>query len=254
MNQNNPPIEATDLYAWGVEYCEARGIPLGYIRIHWETDQTNREGWQFNPEKGWYQRRWSRHNDSFKDYPGGFYLSFDASQDAENYGLVASDRFDGRGVVWVQPGHEFRLVAYKEKGIRVACRLCSHNETIQFNTSSEYQEAVKEPSQLIPIPPNIQLPACIRRHNLIEVYTQHEFKIDGDDAYHWQGTCSGCGTTFKTEILEKDLRGMRMHELRQYDPKIFIKDWTIKLGRCPGPPITPDNPNLADWIGEKNVY
>lgn len=237
-----PPQDALDLYAWGVEYCEQRGIPLRHIRVRWRVTPPNiteRDGIQ----RTWY---YGEHDDDGRLYwdsgmvdvehaeqssppearPRGFFLRFDTPDEAREYKLTGVQPYSTIPeitIVWVQPGHDFRLIEHPISQLRpftgAFCLRCD------LHTSFEYRRVVLPIADPVkaylehapaPVPPHIQLPACIRRHKPRTGPMPDSFR---DPGVVW---CSVC---------RKVLSGFLDCKVSE-DPK--YSDYIKSLGRCPG--------------------
>lgn len=212
-----PPQDALDLYAFGVGYCEERGIPYRHIRVRWESAPT-----ESHLVKVWHwdtylqetipsEWRWGHSDYSFveghrKRYPRGLYLSFDSPGEAEAFGLSGVTPFEGQDtcLVWVNPGHEFEyddIVSHPP--LSKTCVKCS----LEIN---------KEEG------PHIQLPACIKRHKFSAIHlNKHRYDVQCDDC--------------KKQFVDVAKNLERSQGPASWPDKI-PPEWVKSLGRCPGAP------------------
>lgn len=248
MSEANPPQDALDLYEWAVNWCSERGIPASTIRVRWVVYK------DITPESVWYYgdateeesgiqfytypgRHWQNVSTAtIRRYPNtvmGFYLSFDSSDDAAQYGFDEVIRpFKDRDIslVWVQPGHRLKVVSYFEGGMRLTCQDCGYLEKHRYQSEEERQlwvadgAALKETRIINPV----QMVACIKRHQFDRVEVWDEMtQLNGTRWYKME--CINCEQTFRkeTDLIYERVEG-------NYSYHVIRPELTKMMGRCPG--------------------
>lgn len=222
---SQPPQDALDLYAFGVQYCEERGIPLSHIRVTWVQDAGNGafKYHHYKPDADW---QWLMSADPdyikiYRDAIKGLYLSFPSSGDAECYSLSGVTPFEGQEtcLVWVNPGHRFHIIGMSSTNdacsTTVLCSRCNLVTALQHGWDLYHQQSkIWDNHQEALIPPGVQLPACIKRHVPRLFSTYRFFAI-----------CHGCSQIFEPPAPENI-----------NSPIKITHDYIKSLGRCPGAP------------------
>lgn len=238
---NSAMNDAMDLYAWAVETCQAKGYPLGAVRVRWSADIDSGVECHYAE---WNGREWCEDEllaqDRFNLYgPEGVTLAIDEGE-AETLGLrvtLEPGPDDVQVVVRLQPSHEWKsgpphqwVIGGRDCiGFEMMCYRCGREErfvypsdTPAYDFDQLMEEYKRTPYRALPSTEG-HIPACVIRHHIV---VRTSVAAEGHTAVCTQ--CNGGFPLPPRTTAQTELRGSR------YFAFDITEEYVRSLGRCRG--------------------